>query len=562
MDTRWIDELSAAVPGTRVLREPHQVRRFTTGIRFGQGSAIAVFEPASLLDFWRVLKACVAADCIVICQAANTGVTGGSTPDGDNYDREVVIISTLRLDTCVPLRDAQQALVFAGGTLYRLEGMLKPYGKNPHSVIGSSCIGASVVGGICNNSGGSLVKRGPAYTELALFARLSEQGELELVNHLGIELGDTPEEILANLDAGKFDPQAVVLGGALASDPEYSERVRQVDADTPSRFNADQRRLHEASGSAGKVAVFAVRVDTFDKPNAEQVFYLGTNDPEQLNEIRRRLLSECEELPEMAEYMHSSWFDGADRYCKDTFLFIKYLGTDFLPRLYRIKAAIDRWCEKIPGLPNRAADRLLQRLAQLWPDHLPKRMRDYREVYEHHLIVIGADAAIAEIRQVLHDVTRRGESGAFFECSPSEGDAALLHRLVAGGSPARYNLIHAKDTGGMVTFDVALPRNYSKWYEFLPEDLLEQCAAPYRGGHFMCHVFHWDFVVKAGVDPADIKARMMTLMDAIGAKYPAEHNVGHLYCAEPHHAAFYQSLDPTNAFNAGVGGMSKHRFYR
>jgi len=310
------------------------------------------------------------------------------------------------------------------------------------------------------------------------------------------------------------------------------------------------------------VAVFAVRVDTFDKPNAEQVFYLGTNDPEQLNEIRRRLLSECEELPEMAEYMHSSWFDGADRYCKDTFLFIKYLGTDFLPRLYRIKAAIDRWCEKIPGLPNRAADRLLQRLAQLWPDHLPKRMRDYREVYEHHLIVIGADAAIAEIRQVLHDVTRRCESGAFFECSPSEGDAALLHRLVAGGSPARYNLIHAKDTGGMVTFDVALPRNYSKWYEFLPEDLLEQCAAPYRGGHFMCHVFHWDFVVKAGVDPADIKARMMTLMDAIGAKYPAEHNVGHLYCAEPHHAAFYQSLDPSNAFNAGVGGMSKHRFYR
>ena len=53
-----------------------------------------------------------------------------------------------------------------------------------------------------------------------------------------------------------------------------------------------------------------------------------------------------------------------------------------------------------------------------------------------------------------------------FECSPEEGDAALLHRLVAGGSPARYNLIHAKETNGMVTFDVALPRNYAKWYSF------------------------------------------------------------------------------------------------
>ena len=562
MDTRWIDDLAALVPDTRIHRQAHHIKRFATGIRFGGGSALAVFEPATLLDFWHVLKACVAADCVVICQAANTGVTGGSTPDGEDYDREVVIINTLRLDTCIPICDAQQALVFAGGTLYRLEELLAPHGKNPHSVIGSSCIGASVIGGICNNSGGSLVKRGPAYTELALFAQLDEQGELELVNHLGVDLGDTPEEMLGNLDAGHFELDAIQLGEGLASDPEYSQRVRDVEAPTPSRFNADQRRLHEASGSAGKLAVFAVRVDTFDKPKAEQVFYVGTNEPEQLNEVRRRLLSEGKELPEIAEYMHASWFDGADRYCKDTYLIIKYLGTSFMPRLYRIKAAMDRWLEKIPGLPNRPADHLLQRLAQLLPDHLPKRIRAYREAYEHHLIVVGADQAIGEIRQVLHEVTRENHAGAFFECSPKEGDAALLNRLVAGGSPARYNLIHSKETNGMVTFDVALPRNYAKWYEFLPEDLLEQCAAPYRGGHFMCHVFHWDFVVKAGVDPQAIKTRMMSLLDEIGAKYPAEHNVGNQYCAEPEHAAFFRELDPSNTFNAGVGKMSKYRNYQ
>ena len=258
MDTRWIDELAASLPKTRVIRERHHIKRFTTGIRFGSGSALAVVEPASLLDFWQVLKACVAADCIVICQAANTGITGGSTPDGEDYDREIVIISTLKLDTCMPLCDAQQALVFAGGTLYRLEEMLSPFNKNPHSVIGSSCIGASVVGGICNNSGGSLVKRGPAYTELALFAQLTDKGELELVNHLGIELGDTPEEILTNLEAGRLDPNAVTKDAGLASDPDYIQRVREIDANTPSRFNADKRRLHEASGSAGKLAVFEI----------------------------------------------------------------------------------------------------------------------------------------------------------------------------------------------------------------------------------------------------------------------------------------------------------------
>ena len=43
------------------------------------------------------MQACAAANKIIIMQAANTGLTGGSTPDGDDYDREIVIISTLRM---------------------------------------------------------------------------------------------------------------------------------------------------------------------------------------------------------------------------------------------------------------------------------------------------------------------------------------------------------------------------------------------------------------------------------------------------------------------------------
>ena len=35
---------------------------------------------------------------------------------------------------------------------------------------------------------------------MSLFARIDEQGRLQLVNHLGIELGQTPEQILARLD--------------------------------------------------------------------------------------------------------------------------------------------------------------------------------------------------------------------------------------------------------------------------------------------------------------------------------------------------------------------------
>ena len=35
----------------------------------------------------------------------------------------------------------------------------------------------------------ALVKRGPAYTELSLFAQINHDGDLELVNNLGINLG-------------------------------------------------------------------------------------------------------------------------------------------------------------------------------------------------------------------------------------------------------------------------------------------------------------------------------------------------------------------------------------
>ena len=87
------------------------------------------------------------------------------------------------------INQGQQVICLPGATLDRLEKELAHYNREPHSVIGSSCIGASVLGGICNNSGGALVRRGPAYTELALYARINESGELVLVNHLGCESG-------------------------------------------------------------------------------------------------------------------------------------------------------------------------------------------------------------------------------------------------------------------------------------------------------------------------------------------------------------------------------------
>ena len=50
---------------------------------------------------------------------------------------------------------------------------------------------------------------------------------------------------------------------------------------------------------------------------------------------------------------------------------------------------------------------------------------------------------------------------------------------------------------------------------------------------------------------------MLELLSERGAKYPAEHNVGHLYEAEPALKEHYETLDPTNTFNPGIGKTSK-----
>lgn len=74
--------------------------------------------------------------------------------------------------------------------------MLAPLGREPHSLLGTFCFGASVIGGICNNSGGSLVRCGPAYAEMALYAQVTDTRTLHPLNHLEIDLSDEPEDAL------------------------------------------------------------------------------------------------------------------------------------------------------------------------------------------------------------------------------------------------------------------------------------------------------------------------------------------------------------------------------
>ncbi|WP_041768218.1 D-lactate dehydrogenase [Pseudovibrio sp. FO-BEG1] len=554
-----IKQFESIVGNRHVLSDPKKTERFRKGFRSGEGEAIAVVRPGTLLEQWKVLEACVAADKIVIMQAANTGLTEGSTPKGV-YERDVVLINTNRMTQIQPLDGGKQIISFPGSTLFELEKLLEPLGRQAHSVIGSSCIGASIIGGVCNNSGGSLVNRGPSYTELSLFAQLNANGELVLVNHLGIELGNSAEEILTNLENGSYTSADVKDTNQKASDSEYHSRVREVDASTPARFNADKRRLYEASGCAGKLGVFAVRLDTFPKAGAEKTFYIGTNDPAELTELRRHILTHFENLPVSAEYMHREAYDISEKYGKDTVVMINHLGTDRLPMFFALKGAMDAYLNKISFLPKNLTDRFMQVLAKIWPSVLPERMSQYRQDYEHHLILKMSDEGIDEAGAFLKDFFA-SRSGDYFECDATEGKMAALHRFAAAGAAVRYKAVHGDAAEDILALDIALRRDDRTWFEQLPEHIEEKLIHRLYYGHFMCHVLHQDYIVKKGVDVAALKQEMLEILDTRGAEYPAEHNVGHIYKAKPDLVEFYKSIDPTNSFNPGLGKTSRCKHY-
>ena len=129
-DDVLLAKLRDAVGRTHVLTGDRATRRYRKGYRFGDGPVVAVVRPGTLLELWRVLQVIVAAGRIVLMQAANTGLTGGSTPDGDGYDRGIVLVSTRRLTGVQLLDGGRQVVCLPGATLDVLEKRLAPLGRD------------------------------------------------------------------------------------------------------------------------------------------------------------------------------------------------------------------------------------------------------------------------------------------------------------------------------------------------------------------------------------------------------------------------------------------------
>ena len=184
-------------------------------------------------------------------------------------------------------------------------------------------------------------------------------------------------------------------------------------------------------------------------------------------------------------------------------------------------------------------------------------MNAFRDRFEHHLLLRMGGAGIAEARAYLAaafpSATRRrlrmharGGQGRLPPPLRRGGRGGALPR---GASAARSRTSSPSTSRSAATTATGSSGCRPRSTRAIEKKLYY--------GHFFCHVFHQDYVVKKGHDCLAIEHAMWKLLDERGAEYPAEHNVGHLYQAKPALADFYRSLDPTNSLNPGVGQTSK-----
>ena len=108
--------------------------------------------------------------------------------------------------------------------------------------------------------------------------------------------------------------------------------------------------------------------------------------------------------------------------------------------------------------------------------------------------------------------------------------------------------------------DYALPKNGGQ------APPLEAAATPLkrmRYSHFGCNVVHEDLAFAPGVDIHEVKMQLKkTVEHDCGGKLPAEHGHGTEYHAPEETKRRWQTMDPLNVMNPGVGGLSSTYLYQ
>ena len=582
-----ISQLQTIVGTENVLIANHDKQSFQKGMRLGQGEALCVVTPTCLEDVQKCLPYIVEADCTILVQGANTGLTGGSVPRNVVANRRpTVILSTLYLNTIFPLDGGKRVVCLAGAGLASLTRFLETHfpDRESHSTLGSTFLDPTCAAGVALGSGGTQCRKGSAYTDRALYIKLyrDKWGELQVdvVNRLGIagiEDADfytegryTSGNVLQQLDAYCRDIQqgykrsmakssGSVHGNAKASDTGYAERLCDQD-DSVSRYNADTRGC-DCNRSEGKVLILATVHDTFPKPDSHKSFWLSFDSLETALEFRREVcLDNPKDIPISLEYMDRDAFDVIDRSGRVLAGIIKLVGPSgsAVKSLWKVK----QWIE---GLPFESApfvcDRFLHYINNWAPAALPASIMKMGTEMDHHIAMTVGEYGDGTMERLLDRLQEfASENGRdkiqIHECSsPSEANSLIAFRFVA--APAFKTWCIGEDMQGF-SVDYALPKNGGPAppISFNPVKRM-------RYSHFACNVVHEDLAFRPDVDALQAKMNLkQTVEHGCNGKLPAEHGHGTEYVAPLETQERWRKMDPLNVMNPGIGGLSSDPKYK
>ena len=533
------------------------------GSRLGHGHAFAVVRPGTIREALDALQACVDADACVIPQGANTGLTGGSVPRGEEHgvDRPTVVINLSRLDKIMPIDGGQRMVCLAGAGIHSVLQKAQSVGCESHSVLGSIFLNPSTAAGVAFGSGGTQLRKGPVYTERVLYARVSDHGKVEVVDTLGLSQS-SQDALFRKLESGAIEQSDVDACCALpASQQSYGDSVCECEGHAGrdvSRYNASTTGP-DPNRSEGKVLILASVHDTFPKPKASRTLWLSLDALSTAQHLKREvcLSGGASDLPSSVEYMDRDSVVAVDEAGRVLCSMISWVGIGpTLKRLWDAKIAFEAL--PLPLAPI-LADWTLFTLNSLWPTALPPAVRELTSRHDHHLLVTvgdyggGESARFDERLDAFIKKVGAGRVGVH-ACSAEETAKVSYFRFAA--APAFRTWCIGKGLEG-VSVDYALPKAECG----APQMDSEHVALRMRYSHFGCNVVHEDIAFCPGVDAHASKMHLKHEVEAMGGKLPAEHGHGTEYNAPEATRRRWEEMDPLNVFNPGVGGLSVERRY-
>ena len=523
------------------------------------------------------------ADCVIVPQGANTGLTGGSVPRANTGDkRPIVVVSMKHMDAFFPIDGGKRVVCMAGAGLATLSRDIPKWypDRESHSILGSTFLNPTTAAGVALGSGGTQLRKGPAYTDRAMYIKVlrNKFGEnvVEVVNNLGIQ-GIEDEDFqegkgsaVDQLDAYQQDVKdgytramarssRSTNGSASAHDASYAHQLCVQDHNV-SRYNANCAGL-ECNRSEGKVLILATVHDTFPRPIVSITFWVSFDSLETALQFRREVcLANPDDLPVSMEYMNRDAFDVVDQSGRVMASVIKVVGVSgaMLRKLWNAKL----WVDSLPFADaNLWCDKILHRLNPLFPATLPARIMDTGKNMDHHVAITVGEFGDGNLNKLLDRLQsfagNHGKSKiVIHECrSASEVLSLTAFRFVA--APAFRTWCVGEGVQG-VSVDYALPKNGG---------LIPTLSTPplkrMRYSHFGCNVVHEDLAFPRDVDALATKMELKAVVEHdCGGKLPAEHGHGTEYQAPLETQERWMKMDPLNVFNSGVGGLSYKERYQ